>query len=140
MNKPIFYGLNIYGITKHLPKDCAKIRYFYIHGTLEKTNGYDLVCGNAAAISLCTTSHLKVVEVILTNGEKYNALLGTWITNIGMSGYIVSLDDEKGIQDMLINMNRNTIHLIHFETELINLGYNDLFEKIKNNNFFTKII
>lgn len=96
------YGLNVntQEVFEKNEKDVEFLDFVYLHGDLEKKNGYDLVSATEEtyhAITACYFGKFDV-DVILHNGEKEHGLLFYWHDNESRRhGLIVSGTDTESM-------------------------------------------
>jgi len=72
--------------------------YFYLHCKAEHINNYDCCEGDIETFSNIVSMSLRVIDMLMENGDVFSSLLFTSIEENRMKGLICLCDDLEGIK------------------------------------------
>jgi hypothetical protein len=74
------------------------ISYFYLHSKAEEINGYDCCEGDIKTFSDILSMSVRVVNLLMENGNIFHCLLFSTVEENRMKGLICLCDDLDGIK------------------------------------------
>lgn len=83
---------------KESDKQFRFISYFYLHCKAEDINGYDCCEGDIETFSDIFSMCVKVVDLLMENGDVFPCLLFTSLDKNRMKGLFCLCDDLEGIK------------------------------------------